>query len=80
MTDRACTSNFSLFVVCGIRDRVGIHFSLLFCTSMWALKCDGFHRNLFVDGFSFGKCFELLMSYIFFFEAMLHSVMCVSFF
>lgn len=65
MTDLSFTVNFSPFAVCWISDCFGIHSDLLFRTSMWAFKCDGFHRNLFVDGFTFGKCFELLMSYIF---------------
>lgn len=58
---------YSFSALCGLSDCVGLHSGLPFCPKMWALECIGFHWHLFVDGFSFGKSFGLVMVLLIFF-------------
>lgn len=45
----------SISCLCWLGPRVGVHSGILLCTNVWTLKRAGFHRNLFLDGFSLGK-------------------------
>lgn len=57
------TVYFSVFALCGLSGCSGFHTSLPFCTTMWAHECSSFHRHLFIDGFSLGKLFQVLISF-----------------
>lgn len=57
------TVYFSFFALCGLSGCSGFHTSLPFCTTMWAHECASFHRDLFIDGFSLGKLFQVLISF-----------------
>ncbi|KAE8691003.1 hypothetical protein F3Y22_tig00110893pilonHSYRG00904 [Hibiscus syriacus] len=49
----------SFFTVSGLSYCIGHPFDLIFSTEMWANKCVGFPRHLFLDGISLGMSFQL---------------------